>query len=161
MTTIEAGNPEATYADAIVESIDIEAPVARVWRALTDVAEFGAWFGAEINGPFRPGETVSAQMQSGCGTMALELTVVEMAAPRRFVFSWHPYAVDPAVDYSGERQTTVEFLLVARDTGTHLTVRESGFNAIPSGRRMEAFSMNTKGWRFQLANIERYVSERT
>jgi len=161
MSLTEMTEPDAAFADAIVESVDIAAPVARVWRALTDHAEFGAWFGGDVAAPFRVGETVSIQMQGSCGRDAVALTVVEMEEPHRFVFTWHPGVAGPDDDFSSEKQTTVEFALAARDTGTRLTVRESGFNAIPEYRRMEAFRMNTKGWRFQLANIERYASERT
>ena len=33
----------------------MKAPRARVWRALTDAAEFGKWFGAEMKDTFVPG----------------------------------------------------------------------------------------------------------
>jgi hypothetical protein len=69
----------------------------------------------------------------------------------------HPYAVDPNVDYRSEPPTLVEFRLEAKDGGTVLTVTESGFDAIPQGRRFEAFRMNERGWAEQMKNIERHV----
>jgi len=42
--------------DRIEKSIAIAAPVERVWRALTDHEEFGAWFRVQLEGPFVPGE---------------------------------------------------------------------------------------------------------
>ena len=42
--------------DRIEKSIEINAPVARVWRALTDHREFGEWFRVELTGAFIVGE---------------------------------------------------------------------------------------------------------
>ena len=42
--------------DIIVKSIEIRAPVSRVWQALTDHREFGTWFRVKLEGPFVPGK---------------------------------------------------------------------------------------------------------
>jgi len=42
--------------DRIEKAIELKAPVSRVWRALTDHREFGAWFRAELEGPFVAGQ---------------------------------------------------------------------------------------------------------
>ncbi|MBJ3776225.1 SRPBCC family protein [Acuticoccus mangrovi] len=152
-------NTAQSSTDIVVESVDIAAPVARVWRALTDHREFGEWFGVVFATPFRPGETVHGSLTiADFAGLPLEITVREMDAPRRFVFSWHPYAVEPDHDYTKEPQTLIEFTLEPRDTGTRLTVRESGFDALPEARRPTAFRMNTKGWPIQLGNIARHVT---
>jgi putative transposase len=39
--------------DRIEKQILLRAPLARVWQALTDSTEFGAWFGVKLDGPFR------------------------------------------------------------------------------------------------------------
>jgi hypothetical protein len=80
-----------------------------------------------------------------------------MEAPRLFAFTWHPYAVDPAVDYSGEPPTLVEFRLEPMAGGARLTVVESGFDALPKHRMPEAFRMNEGGWEAQLQNIRAHV----
>ncbi|HMM68576.1 MAG TPA: vanillate O-demethylase oxidoreductase VanB, partial [Dokdonella sp.] len=74
-----------------------------------------------------------------------------------FSFTWHPYAIEPGVDYSHEEPTLVEFHLEATTTGTLLRVIESGFDRIPAGRRPEALRMNTRGWEAQVQNIKRHV----
>ena len=86
--------------------------------------------------------------------------VVERVEPMSlFSYRWHPYAVDPAVDYDRETPTLVTFTLRdAPGKGTVLTVVESGFENVPPHRRLEAFRMNSGGWSEQLQNIERYVS---
>ena len=37
-------------------------PRGRVWRALTDVAAFGNWFGVRLEGAFVPGERLRGQI---------------------------------------------------------------------------------------------------
>ncbi len=48
--------------DRIEKSIELKAPVARVWRALTDYREFGEWFRVKLNGPFVPGQISRGQI---------------------------------------------------------------------------------------------------
>ena len=42
--------------DRVEKRIELKAPVARVWRALTDYREFGEWFRVKLDGPFTPGQ---------------------------------------------------------------------------------------------------------
>jgi uncharacterized protein YndB with AHSA1/START domain len=147
--------------DRIEKRIDLKAPVARVWRALTDYREFGEWFRVKIDGPFAPGEVSRGHItHPGYEHLQWEAVVKAMEPERLFSFTWHPYAVDPKVDYSEEPQTLVEFRLEKTASGTLLTVTESGFDKIPAGRRPEAFRMNENGWAQQMKNIERHVSEK-
>lgn len=145
--------------NAIEKRIDLAAPLARVWRALTDHREFGDWFRVAIDGPFVVGEVSRGHITyPGYEHLAWEATVTAIEPQRRFAFTWHPYAVDPEVDYSGEPKTLVEFTLEPLAAGTRLTVREFGFDAIPAHRRAEAFRMNEGGWAAQVDNIATYVA---
>jgi hypothetical protein len=90
--------------------------------------------------------------------LTFEIQVVRLQPETLFGFTWHPYAIDPKVDYSQETPTLVEFRLQKSATGTLLTLTESGFDKIPAHRRDEALRMNTGGWDAQLQNIERYVA---
>lgn len=144
--------------DRIEKSIDLKAPVERVWRALTDSAEFGAWFRVALEGPFRTGEVTKGKItHPGYEHIQWEATVVAMDQPNRFSFTWHPYAIDPDTDYSTEPPTLVEFRLTPTAGGTHLKVVESGFDALPAGRRPEALRMNEGGWTTQMENIKIHV----
>jgi len=144
--------------DRIEKSIELDAPVERVWRALTDAAEFGEWFRVKLDGPFVPGELARGHITCpGYEHLAWEARIVAMEAPRRFAFTWHPYAVDPDVDYSGEPPTLVEFRLEPMAGGTRLIVSESGFDALPPGRRPDALRMNDSGWAEQVRNITAHV----
>jgi len=142
----------------IEKHIDLNAPVSRVWRALTDYREFGQWFGCRLDGPFVVGETASGKLTyPGFEHLQWAVDVKTMEHERLFAFTWHPYAVDPTIDYSIEIPTLVEFRLEKKETGTHLVLIESGFEKIPAGRRLEAFRMNEEGWIEQLKNIANHV----
>jgi uncharacterized protein YndB with AHSA1/START domain len=145
--------------DRIEKTIDLNAPVERVWRALTDHAEFGQWFRVKLDGPFVAGEVSRGHVTyPGYEHVRWEVRILRMEAPRLFAFTWHPYAVDPARDYAQEPSTTVEFRLEPRSGGSRLTVTESGFDALPAERRAEAFRMNEGGWAEQMRNIQAHVA---
>lgn len=144
--------------DRIEKTIDIKAPVARVWRALTDHEEFGTWFRVRLEGPFRTSETVYGQVTyPGYEHLRWQAVVQKIEPERQFSFTWHPYAIDPDTDYSGEPPTLVEFTLEEIATGTRLRVVKSGFDKLPNHRRDEAFRMNDGGWSEQVENIRRHV----
>jgi uncharacterized protein YndB with AHSA1/START domain len=144
--------------DRIENSIEVKAPVSRVWRALTDHREFGQWFRVALEGPFVPGKATRGKMTyPGYEHLTWLATVQSMVPERLFSFTWHPYAVDPKVDYSSEPQTLVEFTLEAIPGGTLVVVTETGFAALPPGRRDEALRMNTRGWAIQMQNIAYHV----
>ena len=146
--------------DRIEKKILLRAPKARVWRALVDKKEFGAWFGVNLRDEFSPGATVSGQItHEGYEHVNLVVKVERMDKERLLSFRWHPHAVDPKVDYSSEPMTLVEFQLEEAKEGTVLTVVESGFDRVPLARRAEAFKMNEGGWEAQLKNIERHVAQ--
>ena len=147
--------------DRIEKRIELNAPVSRVWRALTDHREFGEWFRVKLDGPFVPGEVSRGHITyPGYEHVRWEATVQAMEPERLFSFTWHPCAVDPNVDYSNEPPTLVEFRLEPTATGTLLLLTESGFDKIPSHRRLEAFRMNDGGWTEQMKNIEAHVAQR-
>lgn len=147
--------------DQIQKRIELQAPVSRVWRALTDHREFGEWFRVKLEGPFVAGQVSRGNITyPGYEHVKWEAVVKEMKPESLFSFTWHPYAVDPAVDYSQETPTLVEFRLEKTASGTLLTITESGFDRIPPHRRMEALRMNDGGWAEQTRNIERHVSQK-
>lgn len=149
-------NPSST--DRIEKSIEINVPIERLWRALTDYKEFGEWFRVNLESPFIPGKSTRGRITyPGYEHVVMEVFILKMDAPHLFSFNWHPYAVDPATDYSSETPTLVEFRLTPIANGTLLTAVESGFDAIPAHRRDEAFRMNTRGWNEQIGNIRDYV----
>jgi uncharacterized protein YndB with AHSA1/START domain len=143
----------------IEKRIELKAPVSRVWRALTDYREFGEWFRVKLEGPFVPGQVSRGHiLHPGYEHVKWEAVVQKMEPESLFSFTWHPYSVEPKVDYAKETPTLVEFRLEKTSGGTLLLLTESGFDEVPSYRRDEAYRMNEGGWSAQMKNIESYVT---
>ncbi|TKR33516.1 vanillate O-demethylase oxidoreductase VanB [Luteimonas gilva] len=158
--------------DRIVKQILLKAPRERVWRAVSDAKQFGAWFGMAFDAPFAPGAKITgkivptqvdaeaAKSQEPYAGMAFDFIIDRIEPMDVFSFRWHPYAVDPDTDYSQEPMTLIVFELKDEAGGTRLTITESGFDAIPLARRAEAFAANEGGWEAQTMLIAKYL-ERT
>lgn len=148
-----------TSTDRIERQILLKAPRSRVWRALADAESFGDWFGLALKGKrFIAGEYTQGNITyPGFEHLVFEALVESLKPEHYFAFRWHPYAIDPKVDYSKEPTTLVEFTLEETRDGTLLRVVESGFDQIPVERRDEVYRMNSGGWEEQMKNIETYV----
>lgn len=146
--------------DRIERKILLKAPRSQVWRALANAEAFGQWFGVALEGKrFVAGERTQGQITyPGYEHLIWDVAVERVEPERVFSFRWHPYAVEPEVDYSQESETRVQFELEDMDGGTLLKVVESGFNNIPEARRLKAFRMDSRGWDEQMANIEAFLS---
>ncbi|WEX77594.1 SRPBCC family protein [Sinorhizobium numidicum] len=143
--------------DRIEKSIELNAPIEKVWRALTDYDAFGEWFRVKLEGPFVVGEVTTGRITYPGHEGLKWVSVTErMDAPRLFSFRW-PHPADPNADSSTEPSTLVEFHLKPTPTGTHLTIIESGFENLPEDQRMEALRGNEGGWEIQTGNIKAYV----
>ena len=141
-----------------------------VWQAISDAREFGSWFGMRLDGPFVAGSRLGGEIvpttvdpdiaasQKPYEGQRFDIMVDRIEPMRLFSFRWHPYAIDPKVDYSAEPTTLVTFELKDVDGGTLLTVVESGFDNIPPQRRLGAFRMNSDGWEEQMKRIEHHVA---
>jgi uncharacterized protein YndB with AHSA1/START domain len=142
----------------IDRTIDIQASPERVWRALTDAAELAAWFQVRIEGKISAGADIwmTSEHPEHAG-MRWSVRIVELTRPRRVVWSWHPGAVDPAIDYSMEPPTTVTFTLEASGPGTRVTVSETGFELLPLARRAKAYADNVEGWTEVIVWLQRHV----
>lgn len=150
----------ATTTDQIQKEIVLNAPISRVWRAISEPEQFGAWFKVDMTGvKFEPGKPAVGKMTyPGFEGAPFEVVVDRIEPERLFSFRWHPYGIDPNYDYSAEPMTLIEFVLSEVEGGTKLTVTESGFDSIPLARRAEAFRMNSEGWEIQLRNVAEYVT---
>jgi uncharacterized protein YndB with AHSA1/START domain len=156
--------------DRIEKQILLRASLERVWSAISDAQQFGSWFGVRFEGSFAAGTrltgrivptTVDAEIakaQEPYAGTAFEVWVERIEPLRVLAFRWHPYAIEPATDYSQEPTTLVEFVLASAPGGTLLTITESGFDQIPLARRAEAFTSNEQGWAAQTSLIEKYLA---
>jgi uncharacterized protein YndB with AHSA1/START domain len=149
---------DTTSTDRIEQRVVLRAPRTRVWRAIANAEEFGTWFRMKLEGAFAEGKPIRGMITVPGFEHAVEMLVERIDPERYFSYRWHPYAIDPAVDYSAEPTTLVEFKLEEIDGGTAVTIVESGFDRIPLARRAEAFRMNDKGWAGQIKKLAQYVA---
>ncbi len=169
-----------TTTDRIEKRVTLRAPVARVWRAITDAEEFGRWFGFRLEGAFAPGKTIRGTFEGEVdesaivehqkslglqpsrvklpGANSVFCTVERIEPEHYFSFRWIPYGIDAEADPENEPTTLVEFRLEPDPEGTLLTIVESGFDRVPAHRRNRAFRMNQGGWVAQAGNLEKYVA---
>lgn len=159
MTAKAQAAQDTPSTDRIEKRVVMRASRSRVWRAITTAEEFGAWFRVNLEGEFAEGRTIRGRItHPGYEHVTVEMLVERIEHERYFSYRWHPHALDPAVDYSAEPTTLVEFILEEAEGGTAVTIVESGFDRIPLARRAEAFRMNGQGWAGQIQNLARYVS---
>jgi uncharacterized protein YndB with AHSA1/START domain len=113
----------------------------------------------KLEGDFSPGSAIPGRItHPGYEHLTVDMMVERIEPERYFSYRWHPYAIDPKVDYSAEPTTLVEFSLEEVEGGTAVTIMESGFDRIPLARRAEAYRMDDQGWTAQVKNLERYVA---
>jgi uncharacterized protein YndB with AHSA1/START domain len=166
---MQADRTGTSTPDRIEKEVFLRAPLARVWKAISDAKEFGRWFGVSFDGGFVPGAKVTgkivptevdpeiAGMQQPYAGMDFDFTVERIEPMRLFSFRWHPFAVEPGVDYSKEPATLVVFELEEAPGGTRLRITESGFDRIPLERRAKAFTANEGGWEMQTRLVAKYL----
>ena len=151
---------DVTELTRINRAIDINVPPERVWRSLTDATELSAWFQVTIEGEIAPGREVwMTSTHPSCPGQRFRVRFVEMTPARRFVWQWHPGAVDPQVDYSKEPRTTVTFTLEPTATGTRLSVAETGFDEISLERRAKVYQDNAQGWTEVLVWLQKHAEK--
>jgi uncharacterized protein YndB with AHSA1/START domain len=155
--------------DRIEKRVVLRAPLDRVWRAISDAEEFGRWFGVRFDEPFVEGASITAAIvpttvddevarrQEPHAGVKSTWQIVAIEPQRRFAYRWHPFAIDPDVNYDSEPTTLVEFTLSETDDGVLLTITESGFDAIPPSRRSASFEANSEGWAIQTDLVSRYI----
>ena len=145
--------------DKIERSIDINAPVEKVWDAVTDYKKFGEWFQVALDGPFVEGGISTGRITyPGYEHLRWVVRVDRIDENRRFAFSWRPYDDDEDISTASDVSTLVEFVLTPTDEGTRLVISESGFSALPDDeRREEAFRRNSGGWDQQQYCVRDYV----
>jgi uncharacterized protein YndB with AHSA1/START domain len=156
--------------DRIEKKIVLRAPQERVWRAISDAEQFGYWFGVAFDGAFTEGARLTgkiaptkvdpevAKLQQPYAGTAFEFIVERIEPMRRIAFRWHPFALDPGIDFSQEPTTLIVFELEPIDGGIVLTISETGFERIPPERRAKAFTANDQGWEAQTQLLQKYLA---
>jgi uncharacterized protein YndB with AHSA1/START domain len=159
---------EIVASDRIHKTMVLHATRGRVWLAISDAKEFGAWFGAVFDRPFTRAATVTgrlarpavaadfAELEPYFGT-PIELVIEHIEPDRLVSFIWHPFAVDRDADYGGEAPTVVSLEIEDDPDGVVLTITESGFAYLPPARRAAAYVAHERAWEQRMLLIKRRV----
>ncbi|MGC4065718.1 MAG: SRPBCC family protein [Polyangiaceae bacterium] len=143
--------------DRIEKTIVLHAPHERIWRAITDSKEFGAWFGVDFEGPFVAGKRLHgrivptqvdaevAKMQEPYAGMPFRCLIERVEPMHHFSFRWHPHDVDPKAPASTEAMTLVEFELRPVSDGIELKITESGFDQNPARASRQGLYQQRRG----------------
>ena len=155
--------------DRIEKHVVLKASLDRVWEALPDSRQFGAWFGMTLDGAFVAGQPITghiaptqvdpevAKMQQPYAGTPVGFLIDRIEPKTLFAMRWHPFAIDPEIDYSDEPMTLIVFTLEETADGVALTITETGFEHIPAHRRAAALTANDGGWAKQMELIAAYV----
>lgn len=138
------------FPDRIERTVRIDRPLERVWDAITTAEGLGGWFGNKAEIDLRVGGSAKLDWDSGDSA---QLRIERLEPKTIFGYTWPIYGLaehDP-------RRTYVEFTLTPDDTGTTVTVIESGFAQLGADDHDKAFAGNTKGWKLELDELVAYV----
>lgn len=143
--------------DRIEKTALLPVPVERVWAALGDHREFGAWFRVRLDQAFVAGsESTGWMTYPGYEHLPWKARVIAVEPLRRLAFEW-PHMDDQQKVREDWPWTLVEFRIEPEGNGTRLTVTESGFDALPADARDNCFRLNEGGWTEQMGNIAAHV----
>ncbi|MEX0318080.1 MAG: SRPBCC family protein [Ruegeria sp.] len=145
--------------DRIVKTVELNAPVSRVWQALTDYEEFGQWFRVDLDQPFEVGGKSTGQITyPGHEGVPWIAYIKRMVPERLFSFMWYDADVGAAEQLTDQPRMLVEFRLMEIPKGTRLTITESGFSSLPDARRIELLRSNEEGWNIQVNNLAEHLA---
>jgi uncharacterized protein YndB with AHSA1/START domain len=132
--------------DTIERSIDINAPLERVWDLVT---EPGWWVPDDSPraADRTPGNVVVRESEEW-GRFPVE--VVELRPQTYAAFRWS--SSYPGDDLKPGRTTLIEFTVTPTDQGVQVAVKESGFAQLDATDEVkeQSFGSNSDGWTSQL-----------
>jgi uncharacterized protein YndB with AHSA1/START domain len=137
----------------ITRSIDIKAPLDRVWAAITEPELIAQWFGETAEFDATPGAAGSFGWPEHGG--AFHIVVEHVDKPKTLVYRWaREFGVDPVPGNS----TLVRFDLTEIAGGTRLDLVETGFEDLADAEAARAG--NVEGWLAELGELVELVESR-
>ncbi|NMH61121.1 SRPBCC family protein [Alteromonas ponticola] len=142
---------------AIRREIVVNAPIERVYRAISDPAQITNWFPDSIEGRF----TVGEQPILGFGGHGkCQIYIVDARAPDYFAFRWVPGSECYVGDVLSVPTTLVEFRLEQlKGQKCKVILLESGFADLPPEMIDDALKQNSNGWNYMLERLEEHFNK--
>jgi uncharacterized protein YndB with AHSA1/START domain len=139
------------FPDRIERTVRVDRPLDRVWAAITTAEGLGTWFGDSAEIDLRVGGTAKLTWKSGD---AAQLRIERLEPQTIFGYTW---GINGLPDHD-PRRTYVEFTLTPDDSGTTVTVVETGFAQLEPDDHRKAFGGNTDGWAAELEELVTYLN---
>jgi uncharacterized protein YndB with AHSA1/START domain len=142
--------------DVITKEITVKASAERVYSAITDPRQIITWFPDAVEGTLEVGQRPIFTFE-GHGKSAL---YIEAAQPfEYFAYRWIPGGTAAFVeDVLTVPNTLVEFRIEALSDGTKVTLKESGFAALPAEVAEKSLNENSGGWEYMINRLEKVLS---
>ena len=125
--------------NVIEKKITVNAPLSRVWKALTDPEELSQWmlmqttFVPEINKDFTFKTYPGQEMQA-----FFKCKVIEIVQNKKLSFTWNMNSMDA--------DTLVTIELKQAGNQTELTLVHTGWDNLPSETAEQMKESHSKGW---------------
>lgn len=147
-------NPASVDLDhfTVSRTISIQAPVEKVWAAITEAKHLANWFPQRVDLPVAKVGARGTFSWEDHGDFPVEIEAIE---PMRMIaYRWANEGGLP-VDLDSRATTVFRFTIESIEGGTQLTVVESGFDALGDpAARMED---NRGGWTSELDELVAYL----
>ena len=146
----ERHSMKKTDPPVVVEQI-INAPISKVWNAISDLTEMHAWFFEEIES-FEPtaGFETQFQIEHEGKTYLHQWKIIEVEPGKRIVYDWQYEHC--------EGQGKVEWDLVATEVGTKLTLTNSVVESFPDDDPAFTRESCEGGWQFLLERLTEHLT---
>lgn len=138
------------FPDRIERTVELAQPPTVVWASLTTAAGLRAWFSDQVTIDLHPGGSARV---AWTGDRAADMRIERVEEPTVFGFTWQ---VD-GMPEGDPRRTYVEFTLLPFETGTRLTVVESGFAQLPEDQYAATYQSHQEGWVQELDELAEHL----
>lgn len=147
-----------TTTDKIEREVVIKAPIAKVWKAITDPTQFCSWFSEGVEGDFELGsQPVLDEGKYG----KVRIAIVGREEPHYFAWRWVSGMEFVPQGFLGNPlempHTLVEFRLSEEGESTRVILIETGFASLPEKYAAENLNDNTGGWDYMLARLTEWT----
>jgi uncharacterized protein YndB with AHSA1/START domain len=145
--------------DAIISEIEIAAPPALVFQALTDAGQLKSWFNdpscpihvwqmdARLGGRYNYSTEKGTAVVNGVSEFKCHGEIIEFDPPRLLVYTWIANWHDDT-----SRRTVVRWELTPKAGGTHVKVTHSGLASLPVARKDYS-----GGWPGVVEHLKKFV----
>lgn len=137
--------------DRIEREMILNAPIQKVWDAITNPVSLTQWFGDRADIPkLAEGEPLTF----GWDDDVCKGMIQTVREPNIFAFRWQSSRLGKTAEFDERYTTLVTYTLKSVPEGTHLHMLETGFARLPEAISGVAHDDNTSGWTIELQELE-------